>query len=481
MNNNHRFDRASRPVAAWAAAALALASVALNASAAVTDVSATPLITEAPNAVKPNIMFVLDDSGSMDRDYMPDDAGFSSDKYGRYASQCNGLAYNPAITYTVPVDSTGTNMAAGTFTFPTSGTQPYYYTYNTYTGAPKALSYSYSTGSLDTSSTFYRECNSTEGSSPGFGRFTKVTVTATSPDLQNYRNWYTYYRTRMLMMRTAASQAFKGISDKYRVGFSTISSTVVDGSKFLDTSDFDATQKSTWYSRLFGSNPNSYTPLRGAVSKAGKYFAKRGTRGDGSAQTFDPVQFSCQKNFTILTTDGYWNDPTETSTYGPYRLDGSNVGQQDASAPRPMRDSGIETYSVTTPMQQLVHWYRTRQQTQRTTESYTEYQLTRCGGGGRKVLEQSTVSRYRDATNTETSYYRNTQTYNSVVTYTSGTPGTAVKQNIVNGAYTSEGTTTTSGFTGGSLNAPDASDTTSIRSAECLPPAPTWTPNLRAP
>ncbi len=60
---------------------------------------------------------------------------------------------------------------------------------------------------------------------------------------QDYRNWYTYYRTRMLMMRTATSLAFKGIDDKYRVGFSTISSTTVDGSLFLDVADFDATQK----------------------------------------------------------------------------------------------------------------------------------------------------------------------------------------------------------------------------------------------
>ena len=97
-------------------------------------------------------------------------------------------------------------------------------------------------------------------------------------------------------------------------------------------------------------------------------------------------------------------------------------------------------------MQQLLHWYRTRVQTQRTTESYTEYQTVSCGGG-RRQLQQRTQARYRDATSTETSYYRNTQTYNSAVTYTGGTPSAAVKQNVVDGAYTSEGTTTASGFT----------------------------------
>jgi type IV pilus assembly protein PilY1 len=434
--NSYRFGPARGSLVALACAVMSLAGTTLSASAQITDLASTPLVTAAPNAVKPNIMFILDDSGSMASAFMPDDANFATGKYGYYASQCNGLAYNPAITYSVPVDATGANLADGAFTFPTanglpnqrsvstavtvgtgsrtlqlsafgnrdystndlitlysstdaskwmvgtitgidsgndrltinftesggSGTmnlpfvgdgdfRPFYFTYNTYTGAPAALSYVYSSSGVDTASTFYRECDSVVGASPGNGRFTKVMVTS-GTITQNYRNWYTYYRTRMLTMRTATSQAFKGIGDKYRVGFSTISSEVVDGSKFLDTLDFDATQKTTWYSRLNGSNPDSYTPLRGALSKAGKYFAKRGTRGDGTAQVVDPVQFSCQKNFAILTTDGYWNNNDENSTYGPYRLDGTAVGQQDASAARPMRDASTSTIETRTSLLQ---------------------------------------------------------------------------------------------------------------------------------
>jgi type IV pilus assembly protein PilY1 len=437
MKTRHHYEFAAKPAAALLCAALALGGVSFNAAAQSTDVASTPLITAAPNAVKPNIMFILDDSGSMGSDYMPDEAAFASGKYGRYASQCNGLAYNPAISYSVPVDSAGANMADGTYTFPTPGSlpnirtvtagtpllalgtvtvtlsafgnndyavgnlitlfsndvqstwmvgtitnvdagndrltiqfnelggvgvitnprvgdgdfRPFYFTYNTYTGSPVALSYTYTTSGVDTTSTFYQQCNSLVGVSPGNGRFAKVSVTLLTIT-QNYRNWYTYYRTRMLTMRTAASQAFKGIGDKYRVGFSTISSTTVDGTKFLDTSDFDATQKATWYTRLFGSNPSGYTPLRGAVAKSGKYFAKRGTLSDGSSQTFDPFQFSCQKNFAILTTDGYWNNNNETTTYGPYKLDGTNVGQQDAAAARPMRDGGVSTVQERTSLLQ---------------------------------------------------------------------------------------------------------------------------------
>jgi type IV pilus assembly protein PilY1 len=534
MNNSHRFNPTAKPAAVWLCAALGLGVVALDALAA-TDLAPTPLITAAPNAVKPNIMFILDDSGSMGSDFMPDDAAFETAKYGRYAAQCNGLAYNPTINYGVPVDATGANYADGTYTFigpnqlanirtvssPTApalvtgsvtlqlssfgnnayyvndyvtvfsstdtskwllavitsvdsgndrlavnvvevagtGTlaspqigdghhRPFYYNYTPTTGSPAALSYSYTSSGVATSATFYQECNSVVGTAPGSGRFARVVVTSGSADIQNYRNWNTYYRTRSLMMRTATSLAFKDIGDKYRVGFSTISSTTVDGSKFLDASDFDATQKATWYSRLFSANPSGYTPLRGALAKSGTYFAKRGKLSDGTAQTYDPMQFSCQKNFAILTTDGYWNNNNESSTYGPYRLDGSNVGQQDGAAARPMRDGGVETYTSTTPMSQVKHWFRTRTQTQRSTEQYTEYQTQSCGGG-RKVLAQRTVSRSRDATNTETSYYASTETYNSVVTYTGGVASAAIKQNVVSGAYANERTPVTTGFTGG--------------------------------
>jgi type IV pilus assembly protein PilY1 len=46
----------------------------------------------------------------------------------------------------------------------------------------------------------------------------------------------------------------------------------------------------------------------------------------------DPIQYSCQQNFTILSTDGYWNG---SSTYD---LAGNAVGQVDGTAARPFND-----------------------------------------------------------------------------------------------------------------------------------------------
>ena len=61
-----------------------------------TSIHNEPLSTGQPS-VPPNIMFILDDSGSMQWDFMPDEASVLNRRmFGRSAAQCNGLAYDPA-------------------------------------------------------------------------------------------------------------------------------------------------------------------------------------------------------------------------------------------------------------------------------------------------------------------------------------------------------------------------------------------------
>ena len=426
---------------AWLAASGAV-------SAAGVDIANAPLATSSSTAVKANVMFTLDDSGSMALKYMPDEMS-STGRYGYRSAQCNGLAYNPGITYVLPVDSTGVSVAPGsvpTFnvdtgavssirdiasatvgsgsltvtitgggSFPiysngdivtiysgsslgnwmlgtvtsfgnptvtvivtaTSGSGalmnpkigrgegvpnlPYYYTYTSTTPQPK-MGWTYNTTGVITSTDFYRECMSNVGSTPGSGVFTKKIVSSTSgpsgaDERQNYANWLAYYQTRMDLMKAGVSIAFKSIGDKYRVGFNKISQSSVTGTQFLDISDFNATQKASFYSKLNASTPGGYTPLRAALSKVGQYFANK-----RSGQVADPVQYSCQKNFHVLSTDGYWNTGAgsgatlgvETSTYGPKNvLNSADVGQQDGTAVRPMFDGAIatsttiETFSTT--------------------------------------------------------------------------------------------------------------------------------------
>ncbi len=168
------------------------------------------------------------------------------------------------------------------------------------------------------------------------------TTCSYSEEMTNFANWWTYYRTRMQMMKTATSLAFQPIDERYRVGFFTINtSSTTTGSNFLNVGKFTTSQKSTWFTKLFAADPGSNTPLRAALSKAGRIYAGK----VGS----DPMEYSCQQNFTILSTDGYWNGGAG------YQLDGSTaIGNQDGSAARPMLDG---TNTAETLADVAYHYY----------------------------------------------------------------------------------------------------------------------------
>ena len=167
-------------------------------------------------------------------------------------------------------------------------------------------------------------------------------ATLTATQKTNYANWYSYYRTRMLAMRSGAGRAFAGIdASRFRVGYSTISySGITDGAKFLNIRDFDGgTQKADFFTKLYAASPDAYTPLRPALVKAGKYYARKLS---GQTAATDPVQYSCQRNYTILSTDGFWNTRDEhPSPYVPTQLNGTTaIGNQDGgnAVARPLRD-----------------------------------------------------------------------------------------------------------------------------------------------
>jgi type IV pilus assembly protein PilY1 len=176
----------------------------LPAVAGPVELATVPMATSTTTTVKPNLMYVLDDSGSMAWDYMPDNAKNFAGKYGYNSAQCNGVYYNPNITYSPPVDSTGAPLNATATTFSAA----YKDGYNTSSGttdlstgfkggsgsgssgisltAGPAFYYTY-TGSQTTealknyfnsSSTFYTECNSSIGSTPGSGVFTLTRLAA---------------------------------------------------------------------------------------------------------------------------------------------------------------------------------------------------------------------------------------------------------------------------------------------------------------
>ncbi|MHB8785498.1 MAG: pilus assembly protein [Thauera sp.] len=130
-------------------------------------------------------------------------------------------------------------------------------------------------------------------------------------ELQNFANWFSYYRSRVLAARGGTGEAFVGLDPTYRVGYSVISRTGSTGTSFPligTTGGFAGTPKQTWYEHLYsgqGADFRSGTPLRKALENAGTYY-----------ETADPWgAVSCRASVTMLMTDGVWNSAAQSSTY----------------------------------------------------------------------------------------------------------------------------------------------------------------------
>jgi len=415
-----------------------LLAASLQAQSATTDLANAPLITDPTAAVLPNVFLLLDDSGTMGADYMPFDAiNFNAGKYGIASSQCNGVYYDPAIRYITPVMADGTrinatvpnpdgnstftaawrdgfNTAAGTVNLSTSfvdanaadrsvdaAQTAFYYVYSGAQNTEILRNY------YDTASTFFQECISPVGSAPGNGVFTKKVVNAAAApfskgiartdcaaasctfaeESQNFANWYSYYRTRMLTMKTSAGLAFRAIGNNFRIGYASINNNT--GADFLGLSMFDAAQKASWYAKLYSATPNFSSPLREALAKAGMMYANKLAMFNNSA-VVDPVQYSCQQNFTILTSDGSWN-------FGAgFKLDGSMVGNQDGDEPRPYFDGAYRLRSTTSITETQTQTQRSTSEVQKWTEqnqSQTSNLQSRSG-----PLQWQTSQQHTDAT-----------------------------------------------------------------------------------
>ncbi|MGJ7509498.1 pilus assembly protein [Variovorax sp. GT1P44] len=447
------------------AGVLVIAAFGHVAKAGVTDLSSQPLATRPTVQAKPNLLFLLDDSGSMSSAFMPDDMDDTA-TYGYRSAQCNGVAYDPTTTYAPPLFANGTSYPNASFTaakddgFSSSSSttnlaNSYYYVYNGTSGTGAArqpkMGWVYTSSGV-VNNTFYQEC--TTRTTVNTTLFTKVTVTSASSDWQNYANWYSYYRKRYLLMRTAMGRAISALDSSYRVGFSTISDkTAVDGTNyFRDVKDFDATQKANFYSSLYGVSPDPYTPLRGALSKAGRYFANK-----VSGQTYDPMQYSCQRNYALLSTDGYWNthdESTGSPKFGPYQLDNATlVGNQDGTEVRPMKDdtrdvaTTVTTYTATATRSSNSSHSRTL------TWERTSTTISSTTGGSCSNTQYRVRKRQQQANGTQTETFSTPQSATATYTVTTVTTDGVVTSGpttsaVSYGAWTNSGAAVVSSDSG---------------------------------
>ena len=140
-------------------------------------------------------------------------------------------------------------------------------------------------------------------------------------EMTNFANWYAYYKTRNQMMKTTVGQAFQPIGDNYNVGLTSLSSAAAEGT-MMKPNRFSGTHRGSWYDTLYAMNGTQSTPVRQALHAIGKLYANQAPyeyTGDNQV-----VKFPCQQNFTIVTTDGYWNGNAAATVV-------SNDEEEDAS------------------------------------------------------------------------------------------------------------------------------------------------------
>jgi type IV pilus assembly protein PilY1 len=308
------------------------------------DVADTPLF--AAVSIDPNIMFTLDDSGSMQWEYMPDDpvrfrftifmfprpgALYGGTNYanqvpsfrdnslhnffGRSAAN-NGVFYNPDITYRPWALADGSSMPDAN---PTNALynpdRPFLGGLNLRAQQTQVATWfrgdDFDEGICDPCGgnhtywpiTYY---NYNGGSRTNRASYTRVQITTATPagatftspggitrtrdeEIQNFANWFQYSRSRLLSARNGIGRAFTELSEQARVGFAAINqgNSTVDGVNTNTIIDgvrpFAGGFRENFYDRLYGRVINNFgTPLRRAAEDVGQYFGRTDARGPWS-------------------------------------------------------------------------------------------------------------------------------------------------------------------------------------------------------
>ncbi len=170
-------------------------------------------------------------------------------------------------------------------------------------------------------------------------------------EMNNFANWYVYYKTRLQMMKTSVGIAFSPLTANYRVGYVKLSTAVNSGAAFeMTPNDFTGSNRSSWYTALYNTTASGSTPLRVAMDNVGRMYANLPPYVAAAGK--EVVSFPCQQNFMILTTDGYWNGSSTNNVL-------SNDNKEDPSRFCTYARGCVDTRAQSQPSiaDVALHWY----------------------------------------------------------------------------------------------------------------------------
>lgn len=321
-------------------------------------VELSPSPPQDTTAIPPNIVLILDDSGSMQWNYMPDSSYLVSGTAYRRNAANNRVYYDPTTEYKPPPRADGTFYPSydNITNVPLDGLNPswgwddvtrhegtqrgysnsfaFYHRVNRGSTARPNWHYyfQFATGPINSSQTVWyvspagqscgtlTNCYSENDTS---GAVAPAGVRAGT----NIANWFAYYRNRILMAKSGLMTAFVDLSPNYRFGFGAINnrntSNLPNGrytSSYMTISDVRPfgdgsanSNKAQFWKWLETMDPSGGTPLRRALYSAGLYYE---TAQPWQTMEGDPnhvpgqnsqEELACRASYTILTTDGFWN------------------------------------------------------------------------------------------------------------------------------------------------------------------------------
>ncbi len=130
---------------------------------------------------------------------------------------------------------------------------------------------------------------------------------------QNFANWFSYHRSREFVAKYALSKSIAGLTAA-RIGYGTINNNnnvkIEVASMNLDPG---VGNKKSLFDKLFSTHSSSGTPLRQNLRNVGRYFDYANYSFFGHTGSYtNPILSAadygmCQRNVTILMTDGFYN------------------------------------------------------------------------------------------------------------------------------------------------------------------------------
>jgi len=136
-------------------------------------------------------------------------------------------------------------------------------------------------------------------------------------EIQNFANWYTYYRKRSYVAKKAIGNVVNA-TDKKRMGLQVYNGGLVMNASSMST----AANKLSLLQDIYGTSiPCNFTscpgtPARSALNSVGNLF-----EGSSSPILSSSAGGACQQNFDVIISDGYWNGSPPT---GIGNSDGDN-------------------------------------------------------------------------------------------------------------------------------------------------------------